>query len=154
MKTFKQHITELWDKPLPYKLVNREKHPRFPDQGWLYEYKFEIKSTPFDVTFSNQLENDPPYWDVSFVDDEGNVSDVTGTAGAAAVKVFSTVYAIIKDWVKEVEPESFEFSADKRWGESRAKLYDRMVKSMAPKNYTVTVATSSGWTHDYLFRKK
>ena len=73
MKTFKQHITELWDKPLPYKLVNREKHPRFPDQGWLYEYKFEIKSTPFDVTFSNQLENDPPYWDVSFVDDEGNV---------------------------------------------------------------------------------
>ena len=153
MKTFKQHITELWDKPLPYKLVNREKHPRFPDQGWLYEYKFKIKSTPFDVTFSNQLENDPPYWDVSFVDDEGNVSDVTGTAGTAAVKVFSTVYAIIQDWVKKEKPTIFMFGADKSESLSRSKLYDRMVRSLKPSGYTLKVV-KSGSMNRYWFRKK
>ena len=153
MKTFKQHITELWDKPLPYKLVNREKHPRFPDQGWLYEYKFEIKSTPFDVTFSNQLENDPPYWDVSFVDDEGNVSAITGTAGAGAVKVFSTVYAIIQDWVKKEKPTIFMFGADKSESLSRSKLYDRMVRSLKPNGYTLKVV-KSGSINSYWFRKK
>ena len=153
MKTFKQHITELWDKPLPYKLVNREKHPRFPDQGWLYEYKFKIKSTPFDVTFSNQLENDPPYWDVSFVDDEGNVSDVTGTAGTAAVKVFSTVYAIIQDWIKKENPTIFMFGADKSESLSRSKLYDRMVRSLKPNGYTLKVV-KSGSMNRYWFRKK
>ena len=153
MKTFKQHITELWDKPLPYKLVNREKHPRFPDQGWLYEYKFEIKSTPFDVTFSSQLENDPPYWDVSFVDDEGNVSAITGTAGAAAVKVFSTVYAIIQDWVKKEKPTIFMFGADKSESLSRSKLYDRMVRSLKPSGYTLKVV-KSGSMNRYWFRKK
>ena len=153
MKTFKQHITELWDKPLPYKLVNREKHPRFPDQGWLYEYKFEIKSTPFDVTFSNQLENDPPYWDVSFVDDEGNVSAITGTAGGAAVKVFSTVYAIIQDWVKKEKPTIFMFGADKSESMSRSKLYDRMVRSLKPSGYTLKVV-KSGSMNRYWFRKK
>ena len=153
MKTFKQHITELWDKPLPYKLVNREKHPRFPDQGWLYEYKFEIKSTPFDVTFSNQLENDPPYWDVSFVDDEGNVSAITGTAGAGAVKVFSTVYAIIQDCVKKEKPTIFMFGADKSESLSRSKLYDRMVRSLKPNGYTLKVV-KSGSMNRYWFRKK
>ena len=153
MKTFKQHITELWDKPLPYKLVNREKHPRFPDQGWLYEYKFKIKSTPFDVTFSNQLENDPPYWDVSFVDDEGNVSAITGTAGVGAVKVFSTVYAIIQDWVKKEKPTIFMFGADKSESLSRSKLYDRMVRSLKPNGYTLKVV-KSGSMNRYWFRKK
>ena len=153
MKTFDQYLTELWDKPLPYKLVNREKHPRFPDQGWLYEYKFEIKSTPFDVTFSNQLENDPPYWDVSFVDDEGNVSAITGTAGAGAVKVFSTVYAIIQDWVKKEKPTIFMFGADKSESLSRSKLYDRMVRSLKPNGYTLKVV-KSGSMNRYWFRKK
>ena len=153
MKTFDQYLTELWDKPLPYKLVNQEKHPRFPDQGWLYEYKFKIKSTPFDVTFSNQLENDPPYWDVSFVDDEGNVSAVTGTAGTAAVKVFSTVYAIIQDWIKKEKPTMFMFGADKSESLSRSKLYDRMVRSLKPSGYTLKV-TKSGSMNRYWFKKK
>ena len=151
MKTFKQHITELWDKPLPYR-KNKGARAVKRNTG-LYEYEFVVKLPKDKIIYRVKMVQTGTTWIVTF-DSGGEEMDITGAAGEKSVQVFSTVYAIIKDWVKEVEPESVEFSADKRWGESRAKLYDRMVKSMAPKNYTVTVATSSGWTHDYLFRKK
>ena len=67
--------------------------------------------------------------------------DVTGTGDANAV--FGAVYNHIAQWVSQVKPEVFEFSASKRASDSRASLYARMVKRFAAQlGYTHHKAAS------------
>jgi len=67
--------------------------------------------------------------------------DVTGTGDANAV--FGAVYNHIAQWVGQVKPEVFEFSASKRASDSRASLYARMVKRFAQQlGYTHHKAAS------------
>lgn len=67
--------------------------------------------------------------------------DVTGTGDANAV--FGAVYNHIAQWVSQVKPEVFQFSASKRASDSRASLYARMVKRFASQlGYTLHTAAS------------
>ena len=67
--------------------------------------------------------------------------DLTGLAGTAAIKIFTTVVAIILDFVKAVQPNKIEFSAAKSVvsGDSRSKLYDKMIKRLTPKGYVYAI---------------
>ena len=78
-------------------------------------------------------------WDIIF--ESLSSSDygmgITGTQGTSAIRVFSTVANILEAFVKEVEPDTFLFSADKtEWDGTggRAKLYSRFSKMFAKKN--------------------
>ena len=149
MKTFKQHITELWDKPLPYKITSTSKDLK------VYDFSIKIngsikkvETTFFDIDGLNEF-------DVTFKVD--NKINVTGLVGTAAIKIFTTVVAIILDFVKAVQPNEVEFTAVKteETGESRTKLYDRMAKRLTPKGYEYSSKPARGGSETiFTFSKK
>ena len=69
----------------------------------------------------------------------GGDTDTTG--GGDAFKIFSTVLDIIKDYIKNNDPEGIKFAANKdelfgqdKWEtQSREKLYNKMIERFATK---------------------
>ena len=155
-KGIQHQIVELWDKPVSYILTVRGKQ--------LYEYEFsvttDVELLEYRVIFSlkenvlwpTNTDERLSYWSVSFEDHKGRY-DVTGDAKEVVFQIFSTVYAIIKDWIKKVKPEAFMFTADKSREVSRSKLYNKMVKSLKPSGYNLDVRSGQD-ENVYWFRKK
>ena len=118
MKSFKQYITELFDKPADW-YVSRE------DSG-LMHYESMVNDKELDIQFTKEDEDE---WDMSFaVDGE---ETVTGTGDE--VTIFSTVLDVMADFVSRVDTKYITFDAEKggKVGNSRVKLYDRLVKKFA-----------------------
>ena len=157
MKPFKTYISELFDKPLPYKITSNQR-------DWK-KYEFSISRTKTHPSLgayrSSMLvkvaiidyDGDSKY-EVDFKVD--NSHDLTGTVGSKdSLKIFTTVVAIILDFIKAVQPNEIEFSGvkTKSTGESRVKLYDRMAKRLTPKGYEYSSEIRPSETI-YTFRKK
>jgi hypothetical protein len=94
----------------------------------------------FDAILSDDLEDNfgvEASWGVEFMSVESGSksgTDVLGTG--SAFRIFATVAAILKDFIKTVKPEVFHFSAEES---SRRKLYDKFakrIKKMAGYDYT------------------
>jgi len=98
-------------------------------------------------------------WEIIFsASQTGNDTGITGTQGASAVRVFSTVAKLLEVFVKEVSPNKFSFAADKSEADGtsvRAKLYSRFAKVFAKKNgYNTKELNKSDEVHFVFTRKK
>ena len=152
MKPFKTYIAEVFDKPLPYKITSN-KH------DWK-KYEFSISRMLVKVAIIDY--DGIGNYEVDFKVDD--LHALTGLVGSAdSLKIFTTVVAIILDFVKAVQPNEVEFTAvkhisafrTKSTGESRINLYDRMAKRLTPKGYEYSSKLARGGSETiYTFRKK
>ena len=142
-----RELNEAFDKPYRYTSKGHTKK----EGNVTYNFKTDVEDPRFDdpsdidVYFESDKEEEPNYT-ISF-DRDGSTS-VTGEGDA--MRVFATVIAIIKDFVKKRDPKLMGFSAFKDvfasstapGKGSREKLYDRMLKkyagSMGYKYYKVS----------------
>ena len=139
-----EYLPELFDKPLPYKITSN-KH------DWK-RYEFSISRMLVKVTIIDY--DGVGNYEVDFKVD--NLHALTGLVGSKdSLKIFTTVIAIILDFVKAVQPNEIVFTAvkTKSTGESRIKLYDRMAKRLTPKGYEYSSESKSSETI-YAFSKK
>ena len=138
MKPFKTYIAELFDKPLPYRKLGKLKPAqRGVHQSIDYEFSIEIDGVTTKVTTTFRDVDGTEQFSVEF--DVGDKFNITGLAGVAAIKIFTTVTAQIVDFIEAEQPIKIEFTAAKARGEgsSRSKLYDRMTKRLTPKGYSL-----------------
>ena len=152
MKPFKNYIAELFDKPLPYKEVEQRA------EGKKYEFSISRMLVKVAIIDYDGIGN----YEVDFKVD--GLHALTGLVGSAdSLKIFTTVVAIILDFVKAVQPNEVEFTAvkhisafrTKSTGESRINLYDRMAKRLTPKGYEYSSKLARGGSETiYTFRKK
>ena len=146
MKPFKNYIAEVFDKPLPYKITSN-KH------DWK-KYEFSISRMLVKVAIIDY--DGIGNYEVDFKVDD--LHALTGLVGSAnSLKIFTTVVAIILDFVKAVQPNEVEFTAVKteETGESRTKLYDRMAKRLTPKGYEYSSKPARGGSETiFTFSKK
>ena len=108
----------------------------------LSKAKFEIEGQTYEVWFAGDLH--AVHIGFMWKDGENYSMGKTGTGNAA--QVMSTVVAIIKSFVDEIQPPEFYFSAT---GASRSRLYSRMATRLAimAAGYTMTSYDESGQTH-------
>jgi hypothetical protein len=154
MKTYKTYISELFDKPLPYKKLGKLNPPQQGvSQSIDYEFSIEIDGVTKKVTTTFRDVDGSEQFSVNF-DVDGKFL-ITGLAGAAAIKIFTTVVAQIADFIKAEQPIKIEFTAAKARGEgqSRAKLYDRMTKSLTPKGYSMQARPWRDGSRQYTYTK-
>ena len=124
MITFKEYLTEIFDKPYTFKYIG--KHPKWPDR---HDYSF---NTPHDkgykVSFYHGLGGSDDNAEVEFADGVGNF-DINKRQGHNAHQIFSTVKHVIKHHL-DTHPEikSISFSGSEK---SRVKLYDRLVSKFS-----------------------
>ena len=145
MKPFKNYIAEVFDKPLPYKITSN-KH------DWK-KYEFSISRMLVKVAIIDY--DGIGNYEVDFKVD--GLHALTGMVGSAdSLKIFTTVVAIILDFVKAVQPNKIEFSAAKSVvsGDSRSKLYDKMIKRLTPKGYVYAIRKLDDTTYYTLTKKK
>src|SRR6056297_1595780 len=121
MKPFKEFIAELFNRPARWKL-------KVNDSDLLTYVSNNIgKEKTLSVDFVSH-KNDGA-WDVQF--DVDGSSDVTGLGDE--IVVFSTVLDIMKDFVNRVDADKIKFDGakGKEDGDSRVKLYNRLIKKFA-----------------------
>ena len=154
-KTFKHYISELFDRPLPYKKIGKLAPPQQGvHQSINYEFSAEIDGKTKKVTTTFRDVDGSERFSVEFnVEDK---FDITGLAGTDAIKIFTTVVAQIKDFIETEQPNEIEFTAAKARGEgqSRAKLYDRMTKRLTPKGYSLQSRPWRDGSRQYTFIKE
>lgn len=125
MKTYQQLISELFDKPLKYTYTGNE------DEA---EYEFKTSSGKYyQVGFIPRKDDKI---EIMFADDDDS-TEITNAGNA--IEVFSTVIAIIKNYIDAEEPESMIIEALAK-EKSRVKLYRRLLKEFSKKypDYKVT----------------
>ena len=153
-KTFKHYISELFDRPLPYKKIGKlNPQKQGVHQSISYEFSIEIDGTTKKVrTLFRDIDGSGEFI-VEFSVDDRHL--ITGLAGTAAIKIFTTVTAQIKDFINSEQPDKISFTAVKTKGEgpSRAKLYDRMTKRMTPKGYVLDIRQAHPEYSEYTFTK-
>ena len=155
MKLFKTYIAELFDKPIPYRKLGKLKPAqRGVHQSIDYEFSIEIDEVTTKVTTTFRDVDGTEQFSVEF--DVGDKFNITGLAGVAAIKIFTTVTAQIVDFIESEQPIKIEFTAAKARGEgsSRSKLYDRMTKRLTPKGYILDAHPWRDGSRQYTFTKK
>jgi len=125
MKTYQQLISELFDKPLKYKYTGNE------DEA---EYEFKTSSGNWYVV--NFVPRKDGRIEIMFADDDDS-TEITNAG--SPIEVFSTVIAIIKDYIDAEEPESMVIESLAK-EKSRVKLYRRLIKEFT-KKYPMYKAT-------------
>lgn len=147
MITFKQYISELFEKPYPFGKIQKEHGRKYmatalTDAGKLLKIEFD------------QLSNGT--WDISF-----KVSgSYTYTGQGDAFKIFATVIAATKEFIQQFEPDELIIVAMKELGldnkdvTSREKLYSRMTKKFARElGYTLYTSKTRDAATYRLLRK-
>jgi hypothetical protein len=148
----KHYISELFDRPLPYKKISNLK---YTDGGMFIQYEFAIEIGGITKKVKTSFSDNSGSGEVVV---EFEVDDrflITGLAGTAAIKIFTTVAVQILDFIKSEQPDKISFTAVKTKGEgpSRAKLYDRMTKRMTPKGYVLDIRQAHPEYSEYTFTK-
>ena len=137
-------IFEVFNKTLPWEWDESE-----TSDHHMTAY-FKIDDAEYNVEFESSMEDQ---WGFDFGRSVGNsapVSDITGTGNQYAV--FSTVIAIVKDFIRQVDPNQIVFSAARK-EPSRVKLYDRMVKMFPKDQYDINVSDVVDGSHYYVTKK-
>ena len=122
---FKQDVSETFDQS--YKIKSEKS--AYGDVDMMTKLP---DGTYLNIMFNNHHYNGDDVWEVDFY--RNNRQDVTGEGDAQ--RIFATVLNAIQKFVKKYKPEHLKFLADKdvrsgRNGESRTKLYDRLVQRYA-----------------------
>jgi len=125
-------LTELFDKPSPIKWIHQnDDHLSSLFGNW--DGIFRVGHHNYQILIDIEyIEDDIPHYEISFgtlttIDTYG----INKSGGNNANLVFATVLHGIKQWLAEVNPIFFMFSAEEP---SRQKLYSRMIK-MLPRKY-------------------
>ena len=151
MITFKQYITELFDKPYKWKKTYGHKLSRDSliapghqmDKAGRIEWSFTTddgREAVIDMNFRGVRGPKGKYIKSVVEFEVGDDMQMTGEGDAP--KIMSTVLDAIKDGIKQMQPEIITFTADKTdyfhgkpdtLKTGRAKLYKSMVKRFAKK---------------------
>ena len=141
---------ESFDAPYPVRL-KKHKDPTGP----YYRAEFKPADGSKIVVLIDSREHIDDYdelqWRLSFVRDGKTVR----TGQGDAMRIFSTVLKLTQDFVKKENPKYLEVNASKLRdpGESRERLYDRMLKKYAGSKYKIDMRKSGDDTTWYLTRK-
>ena len=128
MITFKQYLTEVFDKGYDFEYKGRGK---YPDPN-IEEHSYKFK-TPND-SYVTSLEHNKNSAEVCFRSVKGDYHEVPNQERGTAVKVFSTVKNIIKHHL-EKHPHITNVTFDaSHMHPSRVKLYDAMIGSLTKKH--------------------
>ena len=148
MKSFKEVITELFDKPVPFKWSIRK------DDEW--EGYFKVDGKKF-MVLATALDEDGLVWEFLFAKASGMVPGLKATGEGGEIQVFSTVIAMMKQFTKEQNPLEIQISASKTdtENESRGKLYKRMIRTYSSKNgYKLSTTSNTKDTTWFTLRRK
>ena len=122
MKRFKEYLNELFDNPVDFKI----KSERLGDRT---EYVFNLSNSEYRclLNLKSISELTVAFGKADDVEKKYKISN----SGGNEIKVFSTVMAIIKDFLEDnPRVNKIEYSADID-EPSRIKLYDSMSKKLA-----------------------
>ena len=121
MKTYQAFITELFDKPLKYRLSHS-----IEDQIEVYEFK-----TPNgqQIEVSIIANRDGSH---EFTFDSDSNEDGTKSGKGEEFRIFSTVLKILQEFVDTEEPDHF-FVESVSTEPSRVRLYRRMISTFCKK---------------------
>ena len=114
MKTFNEWLVEAFDSPVSF-------YSAGGGRNW-EQYKFNINNREFTAEFVSK--NDPSDYELIFTDDEGSIEK---TGKGDAFSIFSTIYNIIKNFIKSHDPKVIRFSAKS----DRESLYDNLSNNLA-----------------------
>ena len=136
-------IDEVADQPYRYMLTKK-----LPDAR---QYMFQTDSgTKFQVFFSLLDSGTETIADVGFADQTDKDNPTIGVTGKGdAFRVFSTVGAIVKEYVNSVKPDFLSFNG-KTQDPGRIKLYDMIAKNITRylKDYEQSSHTMPGATDE------
>jgi hypothetical protein len=133
MYNFKTFIAESGDTSYEFHKSQPPKKPVWADESHRYAFK-DSSGAEKHVDIHNQSIHDKPGAEISFHDSNKEVNDskynATGQSGSKAVKIFSTVKAIMKHHAKAYPNiDYYVFDASHK-EPSRVKLYSRMTKHL------------------------
>jgi hypothetical protein len=151
-----QHLTELWDRPLPYHW-HPSKDLMDATQNEECQAEFTVPTptpTTYQVTFYLLPDRRPSHsgprvgaWNITFHQQEPikgsthfyNNFDIIGKTGAE-VPIFSTVIAIVTEFITTLTPARITMQS-KRTEPTRTQLYRTLLRSMRIKpvlaDYTI-----------------
>ena len=121
MKTYSNFLTELFDKPLKYRLSHS-----IEDQLEVYEFSTP-KGQHFEVSIIADRQGT-----YEFTFDSDSNEEGTKSGKGEEFQVFSTVLKILKEFVDAEEPDHFFVEAVSS-EPSRVKLYRRMISTFCKK---------------------
>ena len=116
MKTYQEFLTELFDQPLPYKLIHST------ERGEIYEFK-----TPNGQKFEVQVIVDKQDGSYEFIFGVSGEDTITKTGKGEEFRVFSTVLKILKSVVDVGEPEHFFIQAVRK-EPGRVSLFQKIIR--------------------------
>ena len=140
----REPISEAFDAPYPFEAV------KLTDQREIWKFR-TTKGEYYYVTLRTKIVLSKILTWLSF---ENSDYETTVTGTGDAFRVFATVIAILKDFVRRSHPDKLSFAGK---GESRQKLYDvfaQRLSSVLP-DYSFDIATDddNGEHRDYIFSK-
>ena len=150
MSTHVNMLSEAFDNPYPVKMQKKGK-----SDDPFYRAEFKAADGTKVVVIIDSREHIDDYdelqWRLSFVRDSKTVK----TGQGDSLRIFATVLKLTQDFVKKENPKYIEFSSSKLRdpGQSRDKLYDRLVKKYAGSKYNIDSTKSGDDTTWRLTRK-
>lgn len=129
-------LNELLDQPLKYEIEENT------DRFFIAHFQTP-KSSTIKFWAENEgamFDEDEGEWMISFgaMKKDGMV-DFDKTGKGDEFSVFSTIKAILDDFIKKKNPKVIEFSASKYDGENRGRLYAKMFKKNLPSGWKLDV---------------
>jgi len=160
MKSFKTHIEESLNRP--YKWAKPGWNSNNNKKVWRAEFVTDDGAKySFIAKIGQTL---PEIWGIEFSlmnppDRKGETQALTGTEGGkGALRVFATIKNMVDSFVEDVDPDKFQFAADKTERDdtraSRAKLYKRFARIVAKKYGYDLKDQDRGDVVAFLFDKK
>ena len=148
MKSFKQHLNEVLNKPYSYTKVKTLADPT-ADKAYASYFEPDDESE-VDVIFTGKEhmdDTDHLDWEIEFERD-GNKT-ITGEGDA--LRIIATVMKIVKDFIKIEDPKYMNLMAAKPKGSDkklsgRERLYSRLIQKEIGSKYKVRVDNSSSGT--------
>lgn len=125
-------LFEILDTPETWRVAHVDKTS--------YLAEFEIDGVKYEFTASSEDEEDG-YFILEFLGKVPGKSPHGITDTGNAIIVFATIYDIVKDFVKKLNPLGIEFSAKEA---SRIKLYNRFARKLASQGYDLEISKESG----------
>ncbi len=156
MKKFREYVTELFDKPLPFKVVLDKNDGDVNEDG--VAYRFKSKKDNYLVTYypapTAKYDNEKKEWSsVEWIFSSKKLGVAQADWGEVdpkeSLKVFATVNATFDDYMKR-RPNTKEIYSEAEKGyitkdDSRAQLYGLLMKRLA-KRHGFKLKTNSGFT--------
>ena len=145
MLSFKQYISELFDRPLPFKLILNKNDGDINEDG--VAYRFKTGKDTYLVTYyphsKSTYDNESKDWSsIEWVFSSKKLgirqSDWEDVDPKESLKVFSTVVATFDDYMK-LRPNTKEVFSEAEKGyitkdDSREQLYNLLMKRLARKH--------------------